>query len=121
MGFHTGAYAKVWDVSPVSDTNTKLRISISKKNKKTGEYDQDFSGFVLCIGTANAKKAAKLRSGARIKIGDCDVSTTYFPEKKVEYTNFKIFSFEEADGKESSTEPEVSVDSGEVEDKRLPF
>ena len=34
MGFRTGAYAKVWDVTPVGDTSTKVRISISRKNKE---------------------------------------------------------------------------------------
>ena len=57
MGFRNGAFAKVWEVTPVSDTSTKLRISISRKNKQTNEYEQDFSGFVLAIGTAAASKA----------------------------------------------------------------
>jgi len=39
MGFRTGAYAKVWKVEPYSDTSVKLRISISRKNKQSGEYD----------------------------------------------------------------------------------
>lgn len=122
MGFRTGAYAKVWEVSPMSDTNTKIRISVSRKNKQTGEYEQDFSGFVLCIGTAAAKKATLLHEGSRIKIGDCDVTTKYDAAKKTTYTNFKIFSFEDADGDgASSTEPERSVDDGEVDDSRLPF
>ena len=38
MGFRTGAFAKVWEVTPMSDTSTKLRMSISRKNKKTDEY-----------------------------------------------------------------------------------
>lgn len=122
MGFRTGAYAKVWEVSPMSDTNTKIRISVSRKNKQTGEYEQDFSGFVLCIGTAAAKKATLLHEGSRIKIGDCDVTTKYDAAKKTTYTNFKIFSFEDADGDgTNSTEPERSVDDGEVDDSRLPF
>jgi len=33
MGFRTGAYAKVWEVTPMSDTSTKVRMSISRKNK----------------------------------------------------------------------------------------
>nr|DAX24612.1 MAG TPA: Single-stranded DNA-binding protein, BARTONELLA HENSELAE, SINGLE-STRAND BINDING.1A [Caudoviricetes sp.] len=124
MGFRTGAYAKVWEVSPMSDTSTKIRISVSRKNKQTGEYEQDFSGFVLCIGTAAAKKASLLHEGSRIKIGDCDVTTKYDAEKKTTYTNFKLFSFEDADGDTTSsnpTEPERSVDDGEVDDSRLPF
>ena len=97
MGFRTGAYAKIWEVAPMSDTSTKVRMSVSRKNKQTGEYEQDFSGFVLCIGTAAARKAAQLREGSRIKIGDCDVTTKYDEQKKITYTNYKIFSFEDAD------------------------
>lgn len=123
MGFRTGAYAKVWEVTPMSDTSTKVRMSISRKNKQSGEYEQDFSGFVLAIGTAAAKKAAGLKEGNRIKLGDVDVTTKYDKEKKVTYTNFKMFSFE-LDGEEhrdSSTEPQPTVDEGEIDDNRLPF
>ena len=123
MGFRTGAYAKVWEVTPMSDTSTKVRMSISRKNKQSGEYEQDFSCFVLAIGTAAAKKAAGLKEGNRIKLGDVDVTTKYDKEKKVTYTNFKMFSFE-LDGEEprdSSTEPQPTVDEGEIDDNRLPF
>lgn len=82
MGFRTGAYAKVWEVTPMSDTSTKVRMSISRKNKQSGEYEQDFSGFVLAIGTAAAKKAASLKEGNRIKLGDVDVTTKYDKEKR---------------------------------------
>lgn len=127
MGFRTGAYAKVWDVKPVSDTGTKIRMSVSRKNKQTGEYEQDFSGFVMAIGTAAAGKAARLREGDRIKLGDVDVSTKYDKEKKITYTNFKLFSFEVEDGGSSgspgggNTCPQPEVDSGQVDDSRLPF
>ena len=125
MGFRTGAFAKVWEVKPFSDTSVKLRLSISRKNKQTGEYEQDFSGFVNAVGTAAAKKAACLKEGDRIKIGDVDVTTKYDAEKKMTYTNFKLFSFELDDGsstpKAVTNEPQPSVDSGEVDDSRLPF
>lgn len=125
MGFRTGAYAKVWEVKPFSDTSVKLRLSVSRKNKQTGEYEQDFSGYVNAVGTAAAKKAACLKEGDRIKLGDVDVTTKYDGEKKTTYTNFKLFSFE-LDGdsptpKSNNTEPQPSVDSGEVDDARLPF
>lgn len=124
MGFRTGAYAKIWEVTPMSDTSTKVRMSISRKNKQTGEYEQDFSGFVLCIGTAAARKASQLHEGSRIKIGDCDVTTKYDSQKKITYTNFKMFSFEDEDGGEPAaepTDPQHDVDSGEIDDNRLPF
>lgn len=125
MGFRTGAYAKVWEVTPMSDTSTKLRISISRKNKQTNEYEQDFSGFVLCIGSAAARKAISLKEGARIKLGDCDVTTKYDAQKKVTYTNFKLFSFDTEDSSGSTTQdnttPQPTVDEGEIDDSRLPF
>lgn len=109
----------------MSDTSTKVRMSVSRKNKQSGEYEQDFSGFVLCIGTAAAKKASQLQEGSRIKIGDCDVTTKYDEQKKITYTNFKMFSFEDADGENSSpaeqAAPEPTVDDGEIDDNRLPF
>ena len=94
MGFRTGSYATIWTVESASDTRTKARISISRKNKQTGEYDTDFSGFV-----------------------------------DFTYTNFKIFSFETQAEINSggsgnsgySTEPQKSVDSGEIDDSQLPF
>ena len=109
----------------MSDTSTKLRMSVSRKNKQTGEYEQDFSGFVLCIGTAAAGKALGLKEGSRIKIGDCDVTTKYDAERKITYTNYKMFSFEDADGNDAlpadNTDPQPTVDDGEIDDDRLPF
>ena len=124
MGFRAGSYAKVWAVEPKSDTNTTVRLSISRKNRQTGEYEQDFSGFVSFVGTAAAKKASCLKEGARIKLGDVDVTTSYNAEKKVTYTNFKCFSFEVEDGAGAAPQqasPQPEVDSGEVDDSRLPF
>ena len=119
-----GTYAKVWAIEPKSDTNTSVRLSISRKNKQTGEYEQDFSGFVSFIGTSAAKKAACLKEGDRIKLGEVDVTTSYNSEKKISYTNFKCFSFDvesSATTTESRNEPQPNVDNGEVDDSRLPF
>ncbi len=93
MGFRTGAYAKVWEVRVKSPKVTSLRISVSKKNRDTGEYDTDFSGFVSCLGDV-AAQAAKLETGDRIKIGDIDVSTRYVKETNTQYTDFKMYNFE---------------------------
>lgn len=128
MGFRTNAYATIWNVEPVSDTRTKARISISRKNKQTGEYETDFSGFVDFIGTAAAKKSACLKEKDRIRLGEIDVTNNYVKEKNVTYTNFKIFSFEtqaEIDASGASTNysdpTPITVDDGEVDAPRLPF
>lgn len=66
-----------------------------------------------------------LKEGDTIKLGDVDVSTKYDKEKNVAYTNYKMFSFEvnggAAHAKPVTNEPQPVVDSGEVEDARLPF
>lgn len=127
MGFRNGAYAKVWDVSPISDTVTKLRVSISRKDKNTGDYVDDFSGFLRVIGTSAAKRASMINPGDRIKLGDVDVSTRYDKEKKMEYTTYKVFGFELVSdghtGSSSNSIPpdEVQVDSGEIDNSGLPF
>lgn len=126
MGFRKDAYATVWKVEPISPTLTKAQLSISRKNKD-GEYEQDFGSYVAFIGTSAAAKAARLTDKDRIKLGDVDVSTKYDKEKKIMYTNFKVFSFEtmaEANGDkpehtnkaEEKTEPEIEID-----DSNLPF
>nr|DAJ43050.1 MAG TPA: Single-strand binding protein, single stranded DNA-binding protein.3A [Caudoviricetes sp.] len=127
MGFRKEAFATIWSVESTSDTLTKARISISRKNKQTGEYDTDFSGFVSFVGTAAAIKAAGLKEKDRIRLGDVDVTNKYVKEKNITYTNYKIFSFatqNEIDGTSRNTEspePKKPVDDGEIDDDRLPF
>lgn len=127
MGFRKESYATIWSVESVSDTLTKARISISRKNKQTGDYDTDFSGFVSFVGTAAAKKAACLKEKDRIRLGDVDVTNRYDKDKNVTYTNFKVFSFEtqgELNGNSQQADtptPNTPVDEGEVDDSRLPF
>lgn len=126
MGFRKDAYATVWSVESKSNTMTRGRISINRKNRQTGEYEQDFSGFVDFIGTAAAHSAASLKERDRIKLGDVDVTNKYDKEKGVTYTNFKIFSFEPASGNVNaayahSDAPQPDVDDGELDDSKLPF
>ncbi|MBQ2346786.1 MAG: hypothetical protein II388_00190 [Clostridia bacterium] len=125
MSFRQNAFATIWSVEPVRDTITKAKITTSKKNKSTGEYETDFSGFVTFLGTATASKAAKLKEKDRIKLGDVDVTRKWDKEKQKEYINFNVFSFEMADSKTASSPPAVTntepVDSGEVETDDLPF
>lgn len=96
MGFRQGGFMSVWSVEPGRSGNTtKVRLSSSRRNKNTGEYEQDFSGFCTFIGNAHAA-AAKLKEKDRIKIIECDVGTTYDKTKGVEYINYKVFEFEMA-------------------------
>lgn len=126
MGFRTNAYATVWSVESMTDTRTKVRLSISRKNKQTGEYETEFSGFVDFIGTAAAKKAACLKERDRIKLGDVDVTNKYVAEKKITYTNYKVFNFESQNQtEEPQAQTTYSVQSeqefGALDDSELPF
>lgn len=128
MGFRQNSYATIWSVEPVSDVQTKARISISRKDKQTGEYTEDFSGYVSFFGTAAAKKAACLKERDRIKLGEVDVRSKYDKAKNITYYNFNIYSFEvqngfsggNSNGVQPNT-PMPTVDDGNVDDDRLPF
>lgn len=120
MGFRSGSFAKVWSIEPVKSTVTKGRISISRKNRESGQYEQDFGGFVSFIGTAAAAKAATLKEGDRIKLGDVDVTNVYNKDKGVTYTNFNVYSFEMEESSAQAPAESHEVDDGEVDD-RLPF
>lgn len=124
MGFRNGAYATIWEVKAGKGNYSDVRLSISKKNKQTDQYETDFSGFVRFIGTAH-QNVGSLKEKDRIKIGDCEVTNSYDKEKKVTYTNFAVFSFEDANGNSTTqTKPVdtsfVNVDSA-IEDEELPF
>lgn len=127
MGFRKGAYCTVWSVEQISNTMTKVKLSISRKDKNTDQYVTDFSGFATFTGTAAATKALALKEKDRIKLDDVDVSSKWDEEKKVMYYNFKVFSFDMADGSGSRggspqpSSPQPQVDSGVLDDSRLPF
>lgn len=124
MGFRNGAYATVWSVEEKSSTKTKVNLSVSRKNKNTGEYETEFSGFVDFVGTANAAKALKLSRKDRIKLGDVDV-VTWKPEGGDKYhTTFKAFGFEELEssgGGESKRDDDYESGPDDDGEPRLPF
>ena len=112
MGFRDNAYATVWEVQPVSNTMTKARISTSRKNSKTDEYEQDFGGFITFVGTEAAAKALRLQPRDRIRLIRTDVTSRYVKEKQQTYTNFSVFEFltaDEADRERSGTSNGKSV------------
>lgn len=131
IGFRTGGIATIWQVDP-KERFTKVRLNVSRKNRDTGEYEQDFSGYVMMVGAANAK-AQRLKERDRIRLGDVDVTTTYNRDQQKEYVNYKCFDFEMADEYFSRVNQENGaagrahdanpVESGPEpeEDEELPF
>lgn len=103
MGVRTGAYATIWEVKP-NGNFTDVRLSTSRKNRQTDEYEQDFGGYVRFIATAH-QMAANLKERDRIKIGDCEITNRYVKEKNQTYTNIAIYSFEMADNSNNNSQP----------------
>lgn len=131
MGFRQNGFCSVWSTEQSkTGKTTRVRLSSSRKNQMTGEYEQDFSGFCTFIGKAH-DMAQNLQPKDRIKILECDVSTTYDKEKQKEYVNYKVFDFEMADGsspngssgKQSPKKKSAFDEEGEndAEEGNLPF
>lgn len=138
MGWRNGAYATVWAhrdkegkqrvVDAISDRMATVRISISRKDKNTGEYNTEFSKFVKFIGTGAVRKAMTLKERDRIKLLEIDYyETPKVSQPKTEddyYKNWVIYDFEIQDRDSRYSQPQQpAVDSGEVEldDDKLPF
>jgi len=95
MGFYKDNIGTIWSVEDKGKFST-AQITTGKKNKDTGEFEQDFNGFVTMIGTAHEKaKALQIpeKKGVKIRFSNGDVTTNYVPDKKITYTNYKLFSF----------------------------
>lgn len=130
MGFRVNNFASVWEVKPGRGNTTTVRLTTSRKNKQTNEYEQDFSGFCTFIGNAMAK-ASSLKPKDRIKLIETDVTTYYDKQKETEYVTYKVFDFEPADGtsattaktaeKKTTKKSAVTDDEGESDEDNLPF
>lgn len=109
MGFRQSAFARIWTVNDEGKYST-ANISVSKKNKETGNYVVEFNdGYVRLVGAAHeAAKQLGLptreqfdpqsHKGVSIKILSCDVTNNYDKNTKKLYTNCAIFEFELPDG-----------------------
>lgn len=94
MGFREGAWATVWEVKKnPSGRSFNVNLSTSKKDRDTGEYETDWSGYAMFAGDA-AKKAATLKRGDRIKLNGCEVTTKYVKEQEKKYTNYTVWDYE---------------------------
>lgn len=124
MGFRDNAWLTVWDIKKnPSGKSFQIRASTSKKDKETGEYETDWSGFINMVGNA-AKKASMLKARDRIQMKGCEVTTRYVKERDTEYTNYTCFDFEMSDfssgggsRKQSVQAEEYGIDSEDT----IPF
>lgn len=105
MAFSQGAFAKVWGFEDKGKYSL-VSMSTSKKDHETGDYKYDFSSkFVRFVGKAH-DHLATLQENGRIKIGECAVTVMPGQDGKW-YTNFTVYSFENAD-EAGANSPRVS-------------
>lgn len=94
MGFRTGAWATLWEVKD-KGKYSEVRLSISKKNRATEQYETDFSGYCNFVGSAHeAIKSMPDVNKYRLKLGDCEVTNSYNKEKNQTFTHYAVFSVE---------------------------
>lgn len=121
MGFRENAWLTVWDIKKnPSGKSFQIRASTSKKDRDTGEYETDWSGFINLVGDA-AKKAAVLKQRDRIQMKGCEVTTRYVKEKDVTYTNYTCFDFEMSDLPSGGGNRKRNDDEYGISESDMPF
>ena len=122
MAFRNGAYATVWQVEKKTDRVTQVRISTSRKNKETDQYEQDFSGFISILGN-EAPKALALHEKDRIKLGEVSVTTRYDKEKQKEYVYYNCYGFETVQplGQQNRVDESEGVNLTDGDTTDIPF
>lgn len=116
--FSVNSYAKIKEILETKEKYTVGKISISKKDGRTGKYETDFIATVRFVGNAHLQRPMK---DQKIKITSCGVSNCYVKDDKVEFTTkptYVIFGYELADGQPTAS-PVMTVASDN--DDVLPF
>jgi len=124
MGFSNGKIAKVWEINK-KEKFDEVKISTSKKNKDSGDYEQDFSSYVRFIGKAH-EKVAELSGTEMIKLLETDTTNKYDKDKKITYTNhvcydFEIYKADKTDDKPRESKQDNHPPLYEEDDDNLPF
>lgn len=120
MGFRDGAYATVWEITD-EGKYASVRLSISRKDKQSGEYKTDFNSIVRFVGDAYQKIKGN-PSRTRIRLGSCDTTNKYDKEKEKLYTNYTVFDCEIVNGQPKQEDSNNLASTEPVEnDEDLPF
>lgn len=118
MGFRNDAYATVWDSKEGKGNYNDIQLSISKKNKQTGKYETEFSGWVRFVG--DAKELGLLPKMTRIQIKSCDLTNFYSKEKDAVYWNPVVFQADIVESNGTVSAPKASdMDFMQIDESEL--
>ena len=129
MGFSQGSFAKIKEVVEKHDNYSVCKITVTKKNKLTNEYELQFSAHCRFVG--NAHKSVPM-ADQRIKITSCDVTNCYKDKDgKLQFTKnpqYVVFGYELQESQGASAPmPYNPYDNGvnfedlSSDDSSLPF
>lgn len=122
MGFAVGQYAKIKEVKEVKEKYSVVKLSFSKKNKTTNQYETDFIAFASFVGDAHLQRPME---NQRIKITACDVANCYVKDDKIEFLKnprYVVYGYELQDSNGTAPQPiKVEQAMAIADDDDLPF
>ena len=129
MGFGVNCFAKIKEVVEKHDNYSVCKITVTKKNKLTNEYELQFSAHCRFVG--NAHKSVPMKD-QRIKITSCDVTNCYKDKDgNLQFTKnpqYVVFGYELQESNNASANvPYNPYDNGvnfedlSSDDSSLPF
>lgn len=105
MGFSSGSFAKIKEVVEKQPNYTVCKVTVTKKNRLTNEYELQFSAHCRFVG--NAHKSVPLKD-QRIKITSCDVTNCYKDKDgNLQFTKnpqYVVFGYELQESKDTPTQ-----------------
>lgn len=122
MGFSVGNYAKIKEVKEIKENYSVVKLSFSKKNKATNQYETNFVGVARFVGNAHLQKPMV---DQKIKITACDVTNCYIKDGQVVFPDkpqYVVFGYELQDSNGNTPQPiRVEQAMAIADDDDLPF
>lgn len=113
MSLRSGAYATIWEVRNNNGT-VSVNLSTSRKDKTTGNYVTDWSGWMTVYADQDAM--LQLPRKTRIIIGDFAVSNRYDKETHQTNTHYSLFGYRLVDTAPRNDAATVSTSTTNYED-----
>lgn len=116
--FSVGSYAKIKEVE-TNDKYSIVKITISKKDKKTGKWDTSFVAKCSFVCDAHLQRPM---AEQRIKITSCGVSNCYMKDEKLEFLKaprYVVFGYELQEENGNKTNSPILTEM--IDDGDIPF
>lgn len=106
MAFSNNNYATIWEIRTTKGKAMNVRLSTSRKDKNTGDYETDFSDYCFFVGKA-AEKVKSCKAKDRVRLLETSVTSRWDKEQKKNFYTFTVWDIEMADGKGGRSQSSV--------------